>query len=128
MIDKTNKKKKKSTTSSRKNDLVKNIIADKKTISKNVKNISSSLTDEDKQKIFAPPIRDNNNILIRLIKTKLKELQIPEKQLAKKFDNTSEYNNFKRALVIRDSITIEGFGRWMEVLDLDWKIKITPHK
>ena len=102
--------------------LVDSIIKDKKIISKNTKKMDDSLTDKEKKKIFAPEIRENNNILIRLIKMKLQELQIPEKALGKRFDDMMEFNNFKRALIIRDSITIEGFARWMEILNVDWEI------
>ena len=126
----TEKKKKKiSGTESFKKELVNDILSNTTELKKNHRsmNNNSGNTSQSK-KIFAPEIRDSNNILIRMIKKELKEQQISQKDLSLRFDSMSEWNNFKRALIIRDSITIEGFGRWMEVLNKDWKIVIKDHE
>jgi len=127
MTNKTKTRKSaKPTSSVNKDDLVNSIIKDKKKIKKNQKkmkdNIYVSNITEEKKKLFAPEIRPTNNLLIRIIKNKLKERKLTERELAIRFDTMSEFNNFKRALIIRDSITIEGFSKWMKVLGYDWEI------
>ena len=108
----------------RKKKLVDQIIKDQKIIKKNISSAEDTLTDKEKKKIFAPQVRESNNLLITLIKNWLEKLQIPEKELSKRFDSVSNWNNYKRALIIRDSITIECFDNWMNILGLEWKIDI----
>jgi len=129
---KTRKTVKSSSKSVNKDELVNSIIKSKKKIKNNQKKMKddiyvSNIT-EEKKKIYAPDIRPTNNLLIRIIKTKLKERNLTERELAVRFDSMGEFNNFKRALIIRDSITIEGFSKWMKVLGYDWEIVMEDTK
>ena len=82
------------------------------------------LTDKEKENIFLPEIHNDDDILVKNIKNILLEERIPIKELKSRFKSNMEFNNFKRSLLIRHTITIEGFSRWMEILDKEWEILI----
>lgn len=82
------------------------------------------LTEKDKENILLPVIDDNDDILVKIIKNILIEERIPVKELKSRFSSPMEFNNFKRSLFIRNSISISGFQKWMEILKKQWEIKI----
>jgi hypothetical protein len=101
-------------------DLFDEILRDKDTIIKGSE--KPVLTKEEKSDVFAPPINDDDNLLVRIVKSVLKERQINIKILLPKFKDQMEMNNFKRSLRIHNKMSIERFEKWMEVLDCDWDI------
>lgn len=80
------------------------------------------LTDEERRNIFAPDINFEDNILVVIVKTILKERKVNLKELSGKFKSTMELNNYKRSLLIHNKMSIERFAGWMEILDEDWEI------
>jgi hypothetical protein len=86
------------------------------------------LTKEEKNDIFAPPITEEDNILVRIVKSILKEKQINIKVLLPKFKDQMEMNNFKRSLRIHEKMSIERFEKWMDVLECEWDVTYGPRK
>ena len=120
--------KKKNSDNKKYKKLIHEIIESADEINDNAKTLDMVLTEEEKKKIFAPPIKESNSILIKIIKQILEKEQIPEKILKMRFDSMSDFNNYKRALIIRDSITIECFSTWMDKLNKEWHIEIEDKK
>lgn len=96
------------------------ILQDKEKIVKQAERPVLSI--EEKGEIFAPPISDEDNILVRIVKTILKDRQINIKELLPRFKDQMEMNNFKRSLRIHGKMSIERFEKWMEVLEVEWDI------
>jgi hypothetical protein len=89
---------------------------------------SPVLTKEEKGDIFAPPINDEDNILVRIVKSILKQEQINIKILQPRFKDAMEMNNAKRSLRIHTKMSIERFERWMEVLGYEWDVTYSVKK
>ena len=100
--------------------IINDILSNSGVIKENIKESEINNTSTKRQEIFAPAINDEDGILIRVIKKKLKERQFTIRQLQLRFDSLSQFNNFKRALIIRNDITFEGFTKWMDVLGFEW--------
>lgn len=104
-------------------DLFDEILANKANIIKSIDR--PVLTKEEKNDIFAPSINEDDNILVRIVKTALKELQVNIKELDG-FKDQMEMNNYKRSLLIHPKMSIERFDKWMEVLNYDWDVIYSP--
>ena len=76
--------------------------------------ISESLDGE----IFAPKIRDSDDILKRIIKTVLQNMKLNIKSLRPKFNNDYDLNNLKSQLVKEGAMSSKYFVRWCEILDI----------
>jgi len=105
-------------------DLILDILKNKNIIAENTNKAKKQLSEEEMENIFLPVINENDTILVKLIKEEIRKAKIPEKELQTRFETPGEWNNYKRALRIRPTITIEGFSRWMEILNKKWKIII----
>ena len=76
--------------------------------------VSESLDGE----IFAPKIRDTDDILKRIIKTVLQNMHLNIKSLRPKFSNDYDLNNLKSQLVKEGAMSSKYFVRWCEILDI----------
>jgi hypothetical protein len=105
-------------------ELMADILKNKEILKENYENVKDNLTEAEKKKIFSPPVRESNDILVRLVKNKLAERKLPEKLLSIRFETYNEWTNFKRSLTLRDDMTIKCFRRWMDILEVEWNITL----
>ena len=83
-----------------------------------VKEIPVEVSDSIDGEIFAPKIRDSDDILKRIIKTVLQNMKLNIKTLRPKFSNDYDLNNLKSQLVKEGAMSSKYFVRWCEILDI----------
>lgn len=89
-----------------------------------LKEITPELLEAVDGEIFAPPIRDNDDILKRVIKTVLQNMKLNIKTLKSKFNNDYDLNNLKSQLIKPGSMSSKYFARWAEILDIEVEVVI----
>lgn len=87
-----------------------------------IKEITPELLESVDGEIFAPQIRDNDDILKRVIKTTLQNMKINIKTLKSKFSNDYDLNNLKSQLIKEGAMSSKYFARWAEILDIDIEV------
>ena len=75
--------------------------------------------------IFAPQIRDSDDILKRVIKTTLQNMKLNIKTLKSKFSNDYDLNNLKSQLIKPGAMSSKYFNRWAEILDINIEVIVT---
>lgn len=75
-------------------------------------------------KVFAPPIKEEDDPLKRCIKTVLAELQIDMREYCSKFDKDYDMSNLKGSLTKSNPLSMKYFLRWCDILDLTGEIII----
>ena len=83
-----------------------------------VKEVPNNLIDSMDGEIFAPKIRDTDDVLKRIIKTVLQNMKLNIKSLRPKFSNDYDLNNLKSQLVKEGAMSSKYFVRWCEILDI----------
>ena len=83
-----------------------------------IKEIPVEVSDSIDGEIFAPKIRDTDDILKRIIKTVLQNMKLNIKSLRPKFNNDYDLNNLKSQLVKEGAMSSKYFVRWCEILDI----------
>lgn len=83
-----------------------------------VKDIPIEISDSIDGEVFAPKIRDSDDILKRIIKTVLQNMKLNIKSLRPKFSNDYDLNNLKSQLVKEGAMSSKYFVRWCEILDI----------
>ena len=83
-----------------------------------IKEIPVEVSDSIDGEIFAPKIRDTDDILKRIIKTVLQNMKLNIKTLRPKFSNDYDLNNLKSQLVKEGAMSSKYFVRWCEILDI----------
>ena len=83
-----------------------------------VKELPMDVSDSIDGEIFAPKIRDTDDILKRIIKTVLQNMHLNIKSLKPKFNNDYDLNNLKSQLVKEGAMSSKYFVRWCEILDI----------
>lgn len=87
-----------------------------------IKEINPELLEAVDGEIFAPIIRDSDDILKRVIKTTLQNMKINIKSLKSKFSNDYDLNNLKSQLIKPGAMSSKYFQRWAEILDIDIEV------
>jgi len=82
------------------------------------KEVPNNLADSMDGEIFAPKIRDSDDVLKRIIKTVLQNMKLNIKSLRPKFSNDYDLNNLKSQLVKEGAMSSKYFVRWCEILDI----------
>ena len=77
---------------------------------------------EQSDNYFAPIIKEEDDILKRIIKRALLEKKINPRDMREKFKNDYDVTNMKSALTKSAPLSIKYFIKWVEVLDLSVKI------
>ena len=80
--------------------------------------VPNNLIDTLDGEIFAPKIRDSDDVLKRIIKTVLQNMKLNIKSLRPKFSNDYDLNNLKSQLVKEGAMSSKYFVRWCEILDI----------
>jgi hypothetical protein len=107
-------------------NLGKDILADIKKNEKAIKTKESKLarsgqiTLSASNEPFTPEIMEDDNILVKIVKEILMDKKISTKEL--NFKDIQEESNFKRSLRVHNKMSVEKFTRWMELLDVEWKV------
>lgn len=83
-----------------------------------IKELPMDVSDSIDGEIFAPKIRDSDDILKRIIKTVLQNMKLNIKSLKSKFSNDYDLNNLKSQLVKEGAMSSKYFVRWCEILDI----------
>lgn len=81
----------------------------------------SSLTSEMGD-VFVPPVSENDNELLRIIKIALQKKQIDIKNYSHRFRSDTDMNNFKRSLLAHNKMSMEKFATACKIFDIDWTI------
>ena len=87
--------------------------------------VTPALLETSDGEIFAPPIRETDDILKRVIKTTLQNMRINIKSLKSKFSNDYDLNNLKSQLVKEGAMSSKYFIRWAEILDINIEVIVT---
>lgn len=83
-----------------------------------VREVPMDVSDSIDGEIFAPKIRDSDDILKRIIKTVLQNMKLNIRTLRPKFSNDYDLNNLKSQLVKEGAMSSKYFVRWCEILDI----------
>lgn len=75
-------------------------------------------------KVFAPPIKEEDDPLKKIVKMALQELQIDMREYYGKFDKDYDMSNLKGSLTKPNPLSMKYFLRWCEVLDLHCDIAV----
>lgn len=111
---------------SRCQELSKEIIAAKlKDPNLKINQLTPDLLETTDGEIFAPQIRETDDILKRVIKTTLQNMRINIKSLKNKFSNDYDLNNLKSQLVKEGAMSSKYFIRWAEILDINIEVIVT---
>lgn len=89
-----------------------------------IQEINPDLLDSGDGEIFAPQIRESDDILKRIIKTTLQNMKINIKTLKGKFSNDYDLNNLKSQLIKEGAMSSKYFARWAEILDIEIEVII----
>ena len=103
-------------------DLIAKQLADPKV---EINELTPELLEINDGEIFAPQIRDTDDILKRVIKTTLQNMRINIKTLKSKFSNDYDLNNLKSQLIKPGAMSSKYFNRWAEILDVDIEVIVT---
>lgn len=87
--------------------------------------ITPELLEASDGEVFAPQIRETDDILKRVIKTTLQHMKINIKSLKNKFSNDYDLNNLKSQLVKEGAMSSKYFIRWAEILDINIEVIVT---
>lgn len=90
-----------------------------------IKQVLPELLDNNDGEIFAPQIRDNDDLLKRVIKTTLQKMNLNIKTLRSKFDNDYDLNNLKSQLIKEGAMSSKYFRRWVEILGIEVEVIVT---
>ena len=80
--------------------------------------VPMDVSDSIDGEIFAPKIRDTDDILKRIIKTVLQNMKLNIRTLRPKFNNDYDLNNLKSQLIKEGAMSSKYFVRWCEILDI----------
>lgn len=83
-----------------------------------IKDLPVDVSESIDGEIFAPKIRDSDDVLKRIIKTVLQNMRLNIKSLKPKFNNDYDLNNLKSQLVKEGAMSSKYFVRWCEILDI----------
>jgi len=83
-----------------------------------IKDLPIDVSESIDGEIFAPKIRDSDDVLKRIIKTVLQNMHLNIKSLKPKFNNDYDLNNLKSQLVKEGAMSSKYFVRWCEILDI----------
>ena len=124
VIDGSNKEKEKFTVD-------KIIDMDIESITNKIKEQSERFTSEEdlevmnnSAEVFAPKIKEGDDLLKQVVKQALEEKQISIKHYKNKFSKPHTLNNIKSALINKTKTSINNFEQWAELLGFDWEIRI----
>ena len=107
-------------------ELSKEIIAAKlKDPTLKLNQITPELMESSDGEVFAPQIRETDDILKRVIKTTLQHMRINIKSLKSKFSNDYDLNNLKSQLIKEGAMSSKYFIRWAEILDINIEVIVT---
>ena len=87
-----------------------------------VREVAPELLETSDGDIFAPQIRENDDILKQVIKTALQHMRLNIKTLKGKFANDYDLNNLKSQLIKEGAMSSKYFARWAEILDIDIEV------
>lgn len=74
--------------------------------------------------VFAPVIENDDNELQRVIKKCLQHKKIDLKNYEHRFKSPTDLNNFKRALIVHGTMSMDKFNRWCDILDLEYELTV----
>ena len=77
------------------------------------------LTDAERSDLYKPGKKEEDEILVQIVKFILEKEEKSFKELAHKFKDMQEANNSKGGLLKHSKMSISRFLRWMEVLDYE---------
>lgn len=97
-------------------------IEEKKDVIKE-KNKVVKLDENEKQDIFKVTINDDDDLLVKIVKGEINNRKVNLKTLP--FTTNMERHNFKSALLKRNSMTMDKFERWMELLGKEFEVVLT---
>ena len=83
-----------------------------------IKDLPVDVSESMDGEIFAPKIRESDDILKRIIKTVLQNMHLNIKSLRPKFSNDYDLNNLKSQLIKEGAMSSKYFVRWCEILDI----------
>lgn len=75
-------------------------------------------------RVFAPPIKDDDDPLKKIIKQALIEMQIDMREYSSKFDKDYDMSNLKGSITKPAPLSMKYFMRWCEILGLKWHFVI----
>lgn len=94
--------------------------------SNNLKEITDDMTaDGADLHVFAPPLKESDDPLKRMVKLALLELQIDLKSLRHEFSKEYDLTNLKASVTKTAPLTMKYFVRWLEVLDIRLDLNIS---
>lgn len=94
--------------------------------SNNLKEISDDIAvDCADLHVFAPPLKEMDDPLKKIVKMALIELQIDLKSLRHEFNKEYDLTNLKASITKDAPLTMKYFVRWLEVLDMSLDLTIT---
>lgn len=87
-----------------------------------LKEFDTNMIDTTELKIFAPPVKPNDDVLKRIIKLALQEKQVDLKSYRHLFDKDYHLSNLKSTLTKDAPLSAKYFVRWCEILGLSVSI------
>jgi hypothetical protein len=103
-------------------EIIEKVLDDPKT---KIKEVTPELLDAGDGDVFMPQIRDNDDLLKRVVKTTLQQMHLNIKTLRSKFDNDYDLNNLKSQLVKEGAMSWKYFKRWTEILGIKVEVIVT---
>lgn len=89
--------------------------------------IDQDILESTDPEIFAPIIKDDDDILKKIIKNVLNELQVDIRRYRKCFENEYDLTNLKASLTKPGTMSIKYFNRWCEILGLQVRMIISDN-
>lgn len=74
--------------------------------------------------IFAPPIKECDDVLKKMVKSILREAKVDLKKVMGACSHTYDLTNMKAAITKESDLSIKYFLRWMEILEADCTITV----
>lgn len=93
-------------------------------------NTDDFTTAEDIEKInnnsetFTPVVHESDDPFKKAVKSAIILKQINLKNCKEIFSNPHALNNLKSSLIGETGMTVKNFLRWMEILNIDWKLSL----
>ena len=91
---------------------------------KKLKVVDESRTDMTDLKVFAPPIEDTDDVLKKIIKTALIQMQFDPRSVKHLFNKDYGISNLKASITKKAPLSKKYFDRWVEVLGLRVTIRV----
>lgn len=89
-----------------------------------LKDIEEDMPDSSDLNIFAPPIKESDDQLKKIVKLALEALQLDLRLYRHEFKKEYDFTNLKASVTKEAPMTMKNFLRWVEVLDLDCIITV----